>query len=260
MIDWSVGTYETTAKTLEPVSRLIVDQSNVVAGETALDLACGTGNAAIELARRGALVTAVDPAERLLEVARSRAKLNKLAVKTLNGTAEKIPLRDASFDLAVSVFGMIFSPDAAKAAAELVRVVRPGGRFFVTSWIATGVIFELGAILWQTASVVTGSSGERPSGPWSSAEAIVALFDRCGADATCSEESITFEAPSAAAWFAEQEKHHPVWMSVHALIKPRPELWEQVRERSVGLLEKASEATDRLVLRSRYLITRGTVR
>ena len=257
MIDWSVGTYELAAKTLEPLATIAVDAAAVVAGEVALDLGCGTGNAALEMAKRGAHVTAVDPADRLLEVARSRAKLNKLAVKTVNGTAEKIPARDATFDVAVSVFAMIFSPDSEKAARELVRVVRPGGRFVITSWIATGVIFEIGAILWQGASEVTGGGGQRPSGPWSSADSITDLFARNGASVTITTDSITFEATSAAAWFDEQEKHHPVWMSVKNLVKGRPEIWANVRERSIALLERDSEAKDRLVLRSHYLLTRG---
>ncbi len=258
MIDWSVGNYELTAKTLEPVGKLAVEAAAVAAGETALDLACGTGNVALEIARRGAHVTAVDPAERLLEVARSRAKLNKLAVKTVNGVAEQIPARDATFDVAISVFGMIFSPDAEKAARELVRVLRPGGRFVITSWIATGVIFEIGAIMWQGASEVTGGGSPRPSGPWSSAESITQLFARNGAHAEVSSSSMTFEAASAEAWFAEQEQHHPVWMSVKKIVSSRPEVWATVRERSVALLRRESEAQDRLVLRSHYLLTRGS--
>ena len=257
MIDWSVGSYELTAKTLEPVGKLAVEAAAVAEGEMALDLACGTGNVAIEMAKRGAHVVAVDPAERLLEVARSRAKLNKLAVKTVNGTAENIPSRDAAFDVAVSVFGMIFSPDAEKAARELVRVVRPGGRFVITSWIATGVIFEVGAILWQGASEVTGGGGARPSGPWSSAESITELFARNGATVEISSDSITFEAKSAEAWFDEQEQHHPVWMSVKKVVSSRPDVWANIRGRSVALLQRESEAKDRLLLRSHYLLTRG---
>ncbi|MEZ0313814.1 MAG: class I SAM-dependent methyltransferase [Myxococcota bacterium] len=258
MIDWSVGSYELTAKTLEPIGKLAVELAAVVEGETALDLACGTGNVALELARRGAHVTAVDPAERLLEVARSRAKLNKLAVKTVNGTAEQIPARDGTFDVAISVFGMIFSPDAEKAARELVRVVRPGGRFVITSWIATGVIFEIGAIMWQGASEVTGGGGQRPSGPWSSADSITDMFARNGATVEITTDSITFEAKSAEAWFDEQEHHHPVWMSVKKVVSSRPDVWANVRQRSISLLERESEAKDRLVLRSHYLLTRGS--
>ncbi len=257
MIDWSIGNYELTAKTLEPIGKLAVEAAAVTEGELALDLGCGTGNVALEMAKRKAHVTAVDPAERLLEVARSRAKLNKLAVKTVNGAAEQIPARDATFDVAVSVFGMIFSPDAEKAARELVRVIRPGGRFVITSWIATGVIFEVGAILWQGASEVTGGGGSRPSGPWSSSQSIAELFARHGATVEIGEDSITFEAKSAEAWFDEQEQHHPVWMSVKRLVSSRPDVWASIRERSVALLARESEAQDKLVLRSRYMLTRG---
>ncbi len=258
MIDWSIGSYEVTAKALEPVSRLAVEAAAVVQGETALDLACGTGNVAIELAKRGAHVSAVDPAERLLDVARNRAKLLKLPVRTINGTAEQIPARDGTYDVAVSVFGMIFSPDAEKAARELCRVVRHGGRFVITSWIATGVIFEIGAIMWQGASEVTGGGAERPSGPWSNPDAIRDLFDRNNAQVDITQDSITFEAPSAEAWFDEQEHHHPVWMTVRKIVASRPDIWSSIRERSIALLHRESESPDRLVLRSHYLLTLGS--
>lgn len=257
MIDWGTGSYELTAKALEPVSRIAVDAAAVVAGENALDLACGTGNVAIELAKRGVSVTAVDPAERLLDVARNRAKLLKLPVRTINGTAEQIPARDESFDVAISVFGMIFAPDAEKSARELCRVVRHGGRFVITSWIATGVIFEIGAILWQGASEVTGGGGQRPSGPWSNPDSIRDLFDRNNAQVDITEHSIIFEAASAEAWFDEQENHHPVWMTVKKLVAQRPDLWPTIRARSLTLLTRESETSDRLTLRSRYLLTHG---
>jgi ubiquinone/menaquinone biosynthesis C-methylase UbiE len=179
-------------------------------------------------------------------------------VKTVNGTAENIPARDATFDVAVSVFGMVFSPDSEKAAKELVRVVRPGGRFVISSWIASGVIFEVGAILWQGASQVTGGGGQRRSGPWSNAESIRELFARNGATADIDQHSITFEAKSAEAWFDEQEHHHPVWMTVKKVMSARPDVWTSVRERSLALLTRESEAQDRLVLRSHYLVTRGS--
>lgn len=258
MIDWSLGAYEHTAKTLEPVSRTVVDAADVQPGEQALDLACGTGNAALEMAKRGAVVTAVDPADRLLDVARNRAKLNKLSVKTVNGTADKIPARVGTFDVAVSVFGIIFAPDADKAAFDLVRVLRQGGRFVISSWIATGAIFEIGAIMWQGVASVTGGAGSRPSGPWSNAEAIRELFARYGAQVECTQESITFEAKSAEEWFAEQEQHHPVWMSTRRIIGDRADIWADIKKRSIGLLQRESEAQDRLVLRSNYLISRGT--
>lgn len=258
MIDWGLGAYEHTAKTLEPVSRVVVDAAAVQAGELALDLACGTGNAALEMAKRGAVVTAVDPVDRLLDVARNRAKLNKLSVKTVNGTADKIPARDGTFDVAVSVFGIIFAPDAEKAVADLVRVLRVGGRFVISSWIATGVIFEIGAIMWQGVASVTGGAGSRPSAPWSNADNIKSLFERYGVQVECTQDSITFEAKSAEEWFAEQEQHHPVWMSVKRMIGDRADVWAEIKNRAIGLLQRESEAQDRLVLRSNYLISCGT--
>ena len=108
-LDWGIGNYERTAAQLEPAARLIVDRAAPSPGERVVDVGCGTGNAALLAAARGARVTGVDPAARLLQVARERAAKQKLEADFVSGDAAAIPLADGEADVVVSVFGVIFS-------------------------------------------------------------------------------------------------------------------------------------------------------
>ena len=107
-----------------------------------LDAACGTGNAAIPAARAGAYVTGVDIAPNLLEVGRARAKHERLNIRFDEGDVEALAYADASFDLVVSMFGAIFAPRPARAAAELIRVCKPGGQIAMANWTPGGFVGE----------------------------------------------------------------------------------------------------------------------
>lgn len=148
-IDWSDGDYATTATLLAPVAAIVVDRAGVTQGEEVLDVGVGTGNAVVEAARRGARVSGVDPAAGLLAIARSRCQAEGIAATLVEGVAEALPFPSASFDRAVSVFAVIFSPDPPAAIAELVRVVRPGGTITLSSWIPQGALFEVGTLLGE---------------------------------------------------------------------------------------------------------------
>src|SRR5688500_11967438 len=102
-LDWGVGRYETTAAHLEPAAGTVVERAALRQGERVLDLGCGTGNAALAAARLGADVVGVDPAARLLDVARARAAAEGLSARFEAGSADAIPLPDAAVDVVVSV-------------------------------------------------------------------------------------------------------------------------------------------------------------
>lgn len=137
-LDWSVGRYEQTAEQLLPAARVAVEHAAPIKGEHVVDVGCGTGNAALLAAAQGARVTGVDPAKRLLEVARELAKERKLDATFVSGEAAALPLRDGEADVVLSVFGVIFAPDPGAAATELTRVARPAGRIILTAWIPEG--------------------------------------------------------------------------------------------------------------------------
>src|SRR3954447_18780984 len=128
MVDWGDGEYERTAAELEPTAREVVARAAIAPGERVLDVACGTGNAGLIAAAAGARVTGLDAAPRLVEVARQRAAAAGADAEFVVGDALDLPFEDGAFDAVVSVFGVIFAPDPARAIAEIVRVLAPGGR------------------------------------------------------------------------------------------------------------------------------------
>ena len=119
--DWGIGRYEDTARPGRAAARVVVDAVAPAAGEHVADVGTGTGNAALLVAERGARVTGVDPAPRLLEVAREAAAGRGLDATFALGEAASLPLADGDADAVLSVFGVIFAPDAVAAAAELAR-------------------------------------------------------------------------------------------------------------------------------------------
>src|SRR5690349_10371870 len=132
-MDWSVGNYERTAGQLLPAAEELIEVAAPREREHVVDVGCGTGNAALLAAARGARVTGVDPAPRLLEVARERAQARRLDATFAVGHAAALPLGDGEADVVLSVFGVIFAPDPPAAAAELARVTAPGGRIVLSA-------------------------------------------------------------------------------------------------------------------------------
>jgi SAM-dependent methyltransferase len=140
---WASGDFSVVAARIVLVAEQLCDSADLHAGWRVLDVATGSGNAAIAAARLGCTAVGIDYVPELLEQGRRRATAEGLDVELLEGDAESLPFRDASFDGVTSVFGAMFAPDHARAAAELLRVCRPGGRIALASWTPTGFIGEL---------------------------------------------------------------------------------------------------------------------
>jgi ubiquinone/menaquinone biosynthesis C-methylase UbiE len=140
---WSSGDFHVVAARIVLVAEQLCDAADLYAGWRVLDVATGSGNAAIAAARLGCTAVGVDYVPTLLERGRQRAAVEGLDVELLDGDAEALPFADASFDAVTSVFGSMFAPDHAKAASELLRVCRPGGTIALASWTPDGFIGEL---------------------------------------------------------------------------------------------------------------------
>jgi SAM-dependent methyltransferase len=140
---WASGDFAVVAARIVLVAEQLCDTADLRAGWRVLDVATGTGNAAIAAARLGCTAVGVDYVPALLERGRRRAAAEGLEVQLVEGDAESLPFRGATFDAVTSVFGCMFAPDHAQASAELLRVCRPGGTIALASWTPDGFIGEL---------------------------------------------------------------------------------------------------------------------
>jgi ubiquinone/menaquinone biosynthesis C-methylase UbiE len=140
---WASGDFAVVATRIVLTAEQLCDTADLHAGWRVLDVATGSGNGAIAAARLGCTVVGVDYVPALLDRGRKRAAAEGLAVDLLEGDAESLPFTDDSFDAVMSVFGCMFAPDHVRAAAELIRVCRPGGTIALASWTPDGFIGEL---------------------------------------------------------------------------------------------------------------------
>jgi ubiquinone/menaquinone biosynthesis C-methylase UbiE len=145
---WMAGDFGVVAKTISAGAEEFVSRLGIPAGAHVLDVACGTGNTAIPLARKGCIVTGVDIAPNLLVQARERAAAEGLTATFDEGDAEQLPYADAAFDAVVTMFGAMFTPRPELVAAELARVLKPGALLAMANWNPdsfTGEMFRLGS-------------------------------------------------------------------------------------------------------------------
>jgi SAM-dependent methyltransferase len=188
---WAAGDYPAIAqRQLWPVGERIVRRVAVAPADDVLDVACGTGNAALRAAQAGATVVGVDLTPELLEEGARLAEQLGVEVRWVEGDAEALPVEDASFDVVVSVFGCMFAPRHRVAAAELARALRPGGRLAVCAWTPDGAMGEffrtLGGHLPPPPEFV------QPPLLWGSEEHVRELFADTGVDVEFTRELIEF--------------------------------------------------------------------
>ena len=140
---WSAGDYAVVGTTLQIVGEMLCETLDLQAGSRVLDVCAGNGNATLAAARRFADVTSTDYVPELLQRGRMRAEAEGLRVRFEEADVEQLPYADGSFDVVLSTFGVMFTPDQEKAAEELVRVCEPGGRIGLANWTPGGFIGKL---------------------------------------------------------------------------------------------------------------------
>jgi SAM-dependent methyltransferase len=251
---WSAGDYPDIARSIEPVAHDVVAASGVQAGEALLDVATGSGNAALEAARRGAHVTGLDLTPELIAVAERRAAAEGLAITFVQGDAEALPYEDDSFDRVTSVFGAMFAPDQARAAAELLRVCRPGGTVAVCAWTPEGLNGQMFGTLGQ--HMPPPPEGFEPPTRWGSEEVVRELFADA-AEVTCERRAATGSAhgESADAWVAYTERVLGPTVMAKGALEPQGR-WGAARADLLALYERHNAATDgSFVAHPEYLLT-----
>lgn len=170
---WSSGDYAVIGTTLQIVGESLCEAVDVTAGSQVLDVAAGNGNASLAAARRGCAVTATDYVESLLAGAQRRADAEGLPLTTRVADAENLPFEDDSFDTVLSTFGVMFVPNPDRAAEEMIRVTRPGGRIGLANWTPTGFIGRMFKIV---GAHVPPPAGIQSPLAWGTEERIAELF------------------------------------------------------------------------------------
>ncbi|MBL8749773.1 MAG: methyltransferase domain-containing protein [Planctomycetes bacterium] len=172
---WSCGDYSVIGTTLQIVGEQICESLDLRAGQRVLDVAAGNGNASLAAARRHCEVVSTDYVQSLLDRARERAAAERLSIGFRVADAEALPFATASFDAVVSTFGVMFTPDQERAAAELVRVCRPRGRIGLANWTPEGFVGRMFATI---ARYLPPPAGTRSPMEWGTRKRLGELFAR----------------------------------------------------------------------------------
>jgi ubiquinone/menaquinone biosynthesis C-methylase UbiE len=170
---WAAGDYAVVGTTLQIVGEQLCETVDLAPGSRVLDVAAGNGNATLAAARRFCQVTSTDYVESLLERAAERAAAEQLKVVFQTADAENLPFAEASFDVVLSTFGVMFTPDQATAASELARVCRPGGTIGLSNWTPDGFI---GQVFKVIGSHVPPATGLKPPSRWGTEQGVRELF------------------------------------------------------------------------------------
>ena len=185
-IAWGSGDYAVVGTTLQIVGENLCEAIDLRSNQRVLDVAAGNGNATLAAARRFADVVSTDYVAALLGRARERAAADRLAVTFQEADAEALPFADASFDVVLSTFGVMFTPDQQRAASELMRVCRPGGKIGLANWTPESFI---GNLFRTIGKYVPPAPGLKSPALWGNKAHLDSLF---GAQASVADESRNF--------------------------------------------------------------------
>jgi SAM-dependent methyltransferase len=194
---WSSGDYAVVGTTLQIVGESLCEALDLRAGERVLDVAAGNGNATLAAARRWCDVVSTDYVPTLLERGRARASANGLQVKFEQADAENLPYADHSFDVVMSTFGVMFTPDQDKAAAEMARVCRSGGRIGLANWTPTSFVGEVFKTLCK---YLPPAAGVKSPALWGTETRLRELFGERAETLSIERKNFVFRYHNAAHW------------------------------------------------------------
>jgi ubiquinone/menaquinone biosynthesis C-methylase UbiE len=191
---WATGDYGRIGATLQIVGEELNESAGVTAADRVLDVAAGSGNASLAAARRFANVTSTDYVPELLEQGQRRAEADGLHMQTKVADAEDLPFADGSFDVVLSTFGAMFSPDHRRTAGELLRVTKPGGRIGIANWTPDGFIGQLFKLI---GGFVPPPAGLASPAAWGNQTRIAELFGPYARDIQSQTKQFNFNYRSA---------------------------------------------------------------
>jgi SAM-dependent methyltransferase len=252
---WDAGDFPSIAKLIASSGELAAERAELTGSEEVLDVACGSGNATIPAARSGARVTGLDLVPSLLEAGRREAVEANVEIEWVEGDAENLPFDDASFDRVISVFGVMFAPDHQRAAAEIARVLRPGGRIALCNWTpegAVGTFFRM-----MAGHMPPPPEGFQPPPLWGVEDHVRGLFAGTGIEPEFERSRVhwDFSSPDEGANLFI-EKFGPV-VTARQTLAPQGK-WEAA-ERDIHAYFEEKAGSDGVVsYDGEYLVTTGT--
>jgi ubiquinone/menaquinone biosynthesis C-methylase UbiE len=252
---WAMGDYPGIVEKIASAGAKAVEAAGVAEGDEVLDVACGSGNATIPAALTGAKVTGLDITPELLEAGRANAAQAGVEIDWVEGDAEQLPFEEESFDAVISVFGCMFAPDHRATAAELARVLRPGGRMAVCAWTPDGNIGQF--FMTVAKHMPPPPEGFQPPILWGTEDHARELFDGTGVELEFEHAAVEFVADSAEEFLAEYEAKLPPVVAAKAALEPEGK-WQALRD-EIEALYKAQNVADGGDYRApgEYLVIKG---
>ncbi len=246
---WSAGDYAVVGTTLQIVGESLCEALDLRAGERVLDVAAGNGNASLAAARRWCDVISTDYVPALLERARARAGAEGLPVQFEHADAENLPYPNHSFDVVLSTFGVMFTPDQDKAAAEMVRACKPGGRIGLANWTPASFIGELFKLMGR---YVTPAVGVKSPALWGTEARLRELFGERLDTITIEHRHFMFRYRNAAHWLEVFRTFYGPMHKAFAALDTAAQ--KALADDLIALTEKFNHATDgTLVMPGEYL-------
>ena len=243
---WASGDYSVIGTTLQIVGETLCEAADISAGEHVIDVAAGNGNATLAAARRYADVTSTDYVPALLERGEERAVAERLTVAFKTADAENLPFDDGAFDAALSVFGVMFTADHEKAASELSRVIRKGGRIGLANWTPEGFIGQLFKTLGRH---LPPPAGVKPPPLWGTVERLEELFP--GHSIKAQKRIFNFRYRSAEHWLDVFKTYygptHKAFLALPA------DAAAKLEADILGLMVEMNRSKHSLVIPSEYL-------
>ncbi|MEO8652352.1 MAG: class I SAM-dependent methyltransferase [Hyphomicrobiaceae bacterium] len=248
---WSSGDYAIVGTTLQIVGEALCEALDLRSGQMVLDVAAGNGNVSLAAARRWCDVVSTDYVPALLERGRERAIADRLKIDFRAADAEALPFADNSFDAVVSTFGVMFTPNQEQAAAEMVRVCRPGGKIGLTNWTPEGFIGQLFKTLGQ---YLPPPVGVKSPALWGKRERLAELFGAAAVSIKAEPRNFAFRYRSAEHFMEIFKTYYGPTLKAFASLDAEPQKQKALHADMLSLIDRFNVSGDSsMVVPGEYL-------